>query len=122
MARNLRNTQIVSICGRLPSICVHIEKRCLTFPRKSIPLHSKNIPKGHNEIGYSKEPYIKEGIRNTISYGKRNTENVFNGFNTNRKNAVSNLANARRDMELTAQEVVNSILLSANIGIIFEMS
>ena len=41
---------------------------------------------------------------------------------TNRKNAVSNLVNARSDTELTAQEVDNSILLSANMGYLFEMS
>ena len=38
------------------------------------------------------------------------------------KKAVSNPANARSDTELTAQEVDNSILLSANMGYLFELS
>lgn len=38
------------------------------------------------------------------------------------KKAVSNPANARSDTELTAQEVDNSIILSVNIGHLFEMS
>lgn len=46
---------------------------------------------------------------------RRNTEEVFNDFYTNRKNAVSNLVNARSDTEQTAQEVDNSVSSAAKI-------
>ena len=58
---------------------------------------------------------VKEGIRFTVLTEKRNTEEVFNDFYTNRKNAVPNLVNARSDTEQTAQEVDNSVSSAAKI-------